>query len=291
VLEASHRKMKPLAVFLAPRADEGLALLEENGVAGFRTPETCADAIHAYLAWCAPAVREAVRPGELAKAALLARCFRQQRLNERDSCALFAALGIPVAKSAVLSVDETGDAGVEGKAAVKILSADIPHKTEAGLVRLGVPAADVRKEAEALMTRARAAYAQARIDGVMVQQMEEGLTEVIIGYRLDPEVGPVVLLGAGGITAGLGGGHCVRCAPVSLVTAERMIGEVAELAVIRGYRNLPRGDCSALARAIRQLSLLAALDARVVSEAEINPLIVKREGEGVVAVDGLVVFA
>ena len=70
-----------------------------------------------------------------------------------------------------------------------------------------------------------------------------------------------------------------------------MIEEVRDLAVLRGYRNLPRGDCAALARAIRALSLLALIEARKVSEAEINPLIVKREGEGVVAVDGLVVFA
>jgi succinyl-CoA synthetase beta subunit len=70
-----------------------------------------------------------------------------------------------------------------------------------------------------------------------------------------------------------------------------MIAEVRDLAVLRGYRNLPRGDCAALARAIRALSLLALIEARKVSEAEINPLIVKREGEGVVAVDGLVAFA
>jgi len=128
---------------------------------------------------------------------------------------------------------------------------------------------------------------------VLVQRMERGLVEVIIGYRRDPEVGPVVMLGVGGVAAELKGGqgHCVRLAPVSLDEATAMIGEVGELAVLGGYRNLPRGDCAALARAIRAVSLLALLGTRKVAEAEINPLIVKPEGRGVVAVDGLVVFS
>jgi len=124
-----------------------------------------------------------------------------------------------------------------------------------------------------------------------VQRMERGIAEVIIGYRRDPEVGPVVLLGAGGTVAELKHSYCVRIAPVTVDQAQAMIDEVRELAVLRGYRNLPRADCAALANSIRALSLLALLDARAVSEAEINPLIVKEEGQGVVAVDGLVVFA
>jgi acetate---CoA ligase (ADP-forming) len=98
------------------------------------------------------------------------------------------------------------------------------------------------------------------------------------------------MLGAGGIAAELRRSFCVRLAPVGLEEAAAMIEEVRDLAVLRGYRGLPRGDCAALARAIRALSLLASLEGRKVSEAEINPLIVKAEGQGVVAVDGLVVF-
>jgi hypothetical protein len=141
-----------------------------------------------------------------------------------------------------------------------------------------------------LLEEARVRLPEARIDGVLVQRMEAGIAEVIIGYRRDPEVGPVVLLGAGGIAAELRQDYCVRLAPVSLEHARSMVDEVRDLALLRGYRNLPRGDCAALAQALRKLSLLALLDERIVSEAEINPLIVRREGEGVVAVDGLVVF-
>jgi hypothetical protein len=93
------------------------------------------------------------------------------------------------------------------------------------------------------------------------------------------------------VAAELKRSYCVRLAPVSLETATEMIDEVPELAVLRGFRNLPRGDCAALARAIRAMSLLANLTARVVAEAEVNPLIVKREGDGVVAVDALITLA
>jgi len=81
----------------------------------------------------------------------------------------------------------------------------------------------------------------------------------------------------------------VRLAPASLESAQEMIGKVAELAILRGYRNLPRGDTAALAHAIRALSLLACIADTGIAEAEINPLIVRAEGHGVVAVDGLVV--
>jgi acyl-CoA synthetase (NDP forming) len=289
VLKATSRERKPLAVFLAPRADEALALLEENGIAGFRTPESCADAVHAYLEWRAPAARAQPAAGETARAAALIAGANDARLNERDSLALFSLLGIPAAEScAWAGAGKWADPG--GEVAVKILSADIAHKTEAGMVRLGVPAAVARREADSLLEDARRRFPEARIDGVLIQRMESGLAELIIGYRLDPEVGPVILLGAGGTAAELKRGHSVRLAPVSLEAAAAMIEEVRELAILRGYRSLPRGDCAALARAIRALSLLAVVDARKVAEAEINPLIVRREGEGVVAVDGLVVF-
>jgi hypothetical protein len=115
--------------------------------------------------------------------------------------------------------------------------------------------------------------------------MEKGLAEAIVGYRNDPVVGPIVLVGAGGVLAELYRDFAIRTAPVSEEEARAMIEEVKGLAPIRGYRNLPRGDIDALSKAIVQISRLASIEG--ISEAEINPLIVK--ATGVVAVDGLVV--
>lgn len=264
----------PLAVFAAPQADAALALFEAHGIAGFRTPESCADAIHAYLDWRAPAALEGA-----AVAPLPARA----RLNEHEACEVFAGLGITPPGSRVLHAP-ADSASMEGPLALKILSPDILHKTDAGLVRLNVATAEIAATVADLLARAEAAFPAARIDGVLAAPMHKGLAEVILGYRRDPEVGPVVLLGMGGVLAELKRSITARIAPVSLDEAHSMIADLPELRLLRGFRNLPRGDVAALALAIRALSFLATSDA---SEAEINPLIIKPEGQGVVALDGL----
>ena len=293
VFAAKRRDRKPLAVFLAPRADDGLLALQQNGIAGFRTPESCADAVNAFLNWRAPVPQEQSPEIELQQAETLAAAARGTHLNEHAACALFAALGIPQAQSWIVAeAAQCAGRGFEFPVAVKILSPDIAHKTDAGMVELDVASgANLRAAVQRMLNRARDGFPQARIDGVLVQRMERGLAEVIVGYRRDPEVGPIVMLGAGGVTAEIRRSYCVRLAPVNLAVAAEMVEEVSELAVLRGFRNLPRGDCVALARAIRAMSLLACLKTRVVTEAEINPLLVKRQGGGVVAVDGLVVFS
>jgi hypothetical protein len=121
---------------------------------------------------------------------------------------------------------------------------------------------------------------------LLVQGMESGLAEAIVGYRNDPVFGPLVLVGAGGVLAELYKDSAIRCAPVSAAEAEAMIAEVKGLAPICGYRNLPRGDVASLARVVSQVSSLALVPE--VSEAEINPLLVR--SEGVVAVDALVAY-
>jgi acyl-CoA synthetase (NDP forming) len=287
VLSAGPRSAKPLGVFLAPRADNALVQLQENGVPSFRTPESCADAVNAYLNWQIPGERP--EGGDESDAvARVATRFSGKRLSELQASELFAALGI---RTAVHRVFKRGSEGVDldARCALKLISPDILHKTDAGMVKLNVPADAIGTEAERMLQDAKRRFPNAKIDGVLVQRMESGLAEVIIGFRNDPEVGPVVLLGMGGIAAELRKSISVRIAPVTLETARNMIEDIRELELLRGFRNLPRGDCEALTAAIRSISLLANVE-RKVSDAEINPLIVKEEGHGVVAVDGLVVF-
>jgi hypothetical protein len=141
----------------------------------------------------------------------------------------------------------------------------------------------VRDQAE-FMEKARTL----RSAQVLVQKMESGLAEAIVGYRDDPLVGPLVLVGAGGILAEVYKDFVLRLAPVSVEEAEEMIGQVKGLAVIRGFRNLPRGDVRALAQAVSAMSRLALVPGRPVAEAECNPVIVKPSGA--VAVDSLIVM-
>ena len=287
ILEAT-RSGKPLAVFCAPQADASLALLAEAGIAGFRTPEACADAIRAWRDWSAPHSPPAPDARRLASARAL--LGKKARLNESEACRAFGALGVPAAQSETITSPEQA-IKLEFPVVAKILSPDIAHKTDAGGVVVNVASADdLKRAAAAILQRVRATHPEARLNGILVQRMEKGLAEVILGYRRDPQVGPVVVLGVGGVLAEIYRDFAVRLAPVTEVDAARMIEAVKGLAVIRGYRGSARGDTVALARAVAAFSQLAHLEPRV-AEAEINPLIVKPGGQGVVAVDGLLVLA
>jgi acyl-CoA synthetase (NDP forming) len=282
----AERHGKPLASFAAPHAEASLKLLADAGIAGFRTPESCADAIRAWRDWAAPVEQPAADTKRLETARALLTDAGSQ-LDEYRSGRIFESLGVPRAATEVIASPEQ-QARVPYPVVAKILSPDILHKTDAGGVVLNIGGAEaLRAAARDILTRVRSKHPQAKIEGILVQRMEKGIAELILGYKRDPQVGPVVVLGIGGVLAEIYHDFAVRLAPVSVEGAARMIDEVKGLAVIRGYRGMPRGDLAALALAVSAFSQIAFIDS--VAEAEINPLIVRREGEGVVAVDGLIV--
>jgi acyl-CoA synthetase (NDP forming) len=282
---------KPFAVALTPAAEKSLALLTAAGVPAFRHPESCAEAMALCLLRPTPQPEPTLpQPSAAAREAL--RAGRASGFDERRATALFAALGVPMAKSmnvpdarrVAAAVDEVG-----APVALKILSADIAHKTEAGGVALGLPDGQTAAVAAREMEKRVKAHAPgAKLDGFLVQKMERGLAEVILGFRRDALVGPTITVGLGGVLAEIYKDAATRLAPVDEAEALEMITEVKGLATIRGYRNLPRGDVIELARAISAFSALAHSAFAEVAEAEINPLLVK--GDGVVGVDGLVVL-
>jgi acyl-CoA synthetase (NDP forming) len=293
---------RPLAVFLTPSAEESFRLLQREGVAAFRTPETCADAVRAYLDWQAP--REVQH--EMVDTSALSAILRANGPGLLDAGAagrLVDALGITRPETRVLPPDVAGWsdavlASMRYPVVAKIVSPDLAHKTEAGGVTLDIrsPAA-LREAAVCMLQRIACHQPAARLDGVEVQHMEHGLMEVLIGYRRDAHVGPTITVSVGGILTELYRDFATRLAPVSTAGALAMVQEVRALAAIRGFRNLPRGDVDALAAAIVALSRLALVADPLVMEAEMNPVIVKpavdRMGEpgGVVAVDALVIRA
>jgi acyl-CoA synthetase (NDP forming) len=254
---------KALAVFVAPEAPASLALLAQEGVAAFRTPEACADALAAFLSWRVPQERPRV-----------------------EAAPSLEDLGIPKAPSQRLHTPDE-PITVAFPVAIKIDSPDIEHKTEVGGVELGLRNAEEAAAAgKRILERVRAARPQARIDGLVASSMQTGLGEAILGYRVDAQAGPLVLVGAGGTLAELYRDFALRLAPVSVEEAREMVAEVRGFAPLRGYRNAPRGDLEALAQAVAAFSRLAARPE--IAEAEINPLLVK--AEGVVGVDALLVL-
>jgi acyl-CoA synthetase (NDP forming) len=275
---------RPLAAFIVPEAPEALAMLSRAGVPNFRTPEACADAIAAALS------RQPPRPLSARSAAPAASSGRM--LDELAAGALLDRLGIARAPSVALEVGiaEAPPLPFAYPVAVKALCAEIAHKTDVGGVALDVA------DGEALLAAIQKIAAtvaerrpDARIARVLVQPMVSGLGEVLLGYRVDRDVGALIMVAAGGVLTEIARDRSLRVAPVDLATAHEMIAEVRSLTALAGYRGRPAGDLDALAHAIVALSRLAG-DASI-AEAEINPLIVRPAGEGVVAVDALVKLA
>jgi len=286
IAEQKNGPGKPLAVFCVPEAGESLAALTAAGIAGFRTPESCADAVAAYLNWSAP-----IKAPTAELPASLKTLFTGPRLDEAASLQVFEALGVSCAPRHVMADGDAPTPGLIYPVAAKVLSADIAHKTEAGGVVLNITDdAALKRAAAKILQNASAANPDADIAGVLVQEMQTGLAEVLLGYRRDAVAGPVVVLGVGGVLTEIYQDAAVRVAPVDIETAREMIAEVRGLAPIRGYRGQANGDLEALAAAVVAVSSLALAEDLRVLEAEINPLIVKAEGLGVVAVDGLVLL-
>jgi len=125
-------------------------------------------------------------------------------------------------------------------------------------------------------------------DRVMVQAMARGLGEALVGYRVDEQVGPIVMVAAGGVLTEIYRDRAIRLAPVDLETAREMVAEVKAFRALEGYRGRPAGDLEALAAAVAALSRLATDEEAKVMEAELNPVMVLERGRGVVAVDALV---
>jgi len=275
---------RPLAAFLVPDAPQALAMLSRAGVPNFRTPEACADAIAAALS------RQPPRPLPARTAATAA--SSGPILDELAAGALLDRLGIARAPSVALEVDvaRAPPLPFAYPVAVKVLCAEIAHKTDVGGVALGVADGDallaaIRKIAATVAERSPGA----RVARVLVQPMVSGLGEVLLGYRVDRDVGALIMVAAGGVLTEIARDRSLRLAPIDLATAHEMIAEVRSLTALADYRGRPAGDLEALAHAIVALSRLA--DDASIAEAEINPLIVRPAGEGVVAVDALVKLA
>jgi len=166
----------------------------------------------------------------------------------------------------------------------KALSANLAHKSDAGGVVLNVADGAALVSACQRIRTNVAAHGYS-ITRVLVQPMVIGIGEVLIGYRVDPDVGPLIMVAMGGIFTEIYRDRSLRLAPVDLAAAREMIAEVRGLATFKGFRGKPAGDLDALAQAIVALSQMAENTA--VIEAEINPLIVRTAGDGVVAVDAV----
>ncbi len=209
-------------------------------------------------------------------------------LSYADTERLFTQFGVPLAEAAVTHSPQEAAAAAERlgyPVAVKISSPDLPHRSDIGGVALGLAG---RSDVEAAYDRVLASAGGAQVEGVIVQKMAQGGVEMILGVSVDPEVGPLVLLGLGGIFVEIFGDVAMRPAPLSERDVDEMLAELRGLPLLTGARGRPKADLPALRQMVLAVSDMAVALGGDLAELDLNPVMVLPEGQGVAAVDALV---
>ena len=296
---ASHTA-KPVFIAWSAReavAPEAYAALDAARIPHYRSPVRCGRAL-AALSGYAEALRRHDAGRDEAPLQLSVETARATMsgatadICEHAAKQLLARYGIPVTREELVTSGKNALAvarRIGYPVALKVQSPDIPHKTEAGAVKLGVVSdAQLAEAYDELLTNARAYKPGARIEGVLVAEMAPNGIEAILGAVNDPLFGPAVMFGLGGIFAEVLKDVAFRLAPLTPSEARRMIEEIRGYPVLAGGRGRAVADVDALADALVRLSAAAVDLGENFAELDLNPVFVYEKGRGLKAVDALI---
>ncbi|WP_180000860.1 acetate--CoA ligase family protein [Acinetobacter sp. YH12255] len=217
----------------------------------------------------------------------------QKALSEHEAKAILSKAGVtftpeilvPVGQDPAVAADQIGYPLV-----MKIASADLPHKTEVGGVKLNLKNVQhVQQEMSSMVAHVRQQAPDALLDGVILSPMIQGGTETIVGVFTDPSLGPVVMFGLGGVFVEVLKDVTFRVAPFNTQEAHRMIREIKGFAMLEGVRGGAPSDINALAQMLSDLSQFAYVNQGQYESIDLNPVLVFPEGEGLMALDALIV--
>lgn len=278
--------------------------LREAGIPEYGSPESAVQAIgHLWtfqrnqrLLMETPSVRAEHPHDRAAARGIVERAMASGRplLSEIEAKLVLGGYGIPVVETVCAVTPEDAAAAavkLNFPVALKILSPDITHKTDAGGVALNLKSAEaVKAAAEAMQLRVRAARPNARIEGFTVQQMAQrpGAQELICGIADDPVFGPVILFGQGGVAVEAVADKAIALPPLNPLLAADLISRTRVFRLLKGYRDRPAADIDAVTGVLLALQDLAA-DCPEIAELDINPL--WADQNGVLALDARVRLA
>lgn len=218
----------------------------------------------------------------------------RDRLSEHEAKQVLQAYGIPVTLERVVQTDDElakVTKSFNWPVVLKIDSPDILHKTEAGLVRLNCENLQQARVAfSEIMEGARKYNAQARLNGVLVQEMVKDCTECIIGMKKDKQFGPAIAFGLGGIFVEVFEDVALRVAPLTEKDAAQMIRETKGYKILAGTRGRPKADVAAVEDILLKVSRMSLELEDYLAEIDINPLMVGPDGVGAKAVDALMLL-
>jgi acyl-CoA synthetase (NDP forming) len=247
-------------------------------------------AISRYVTWSTrpaqPPIAGSAREGSQSKSGL-DRVPSHRLAAEHEARDILRSYGVVGPREQFSSsVDGTVAAAIEigFPVVLKGLVENMVHKSDAGLVKVGlVSAEDVRRAADAMLKSV--ANLSSKFLGFLVQQKVSSLAEILVGARVDADFGPLIVVGAGGVQVELYKDVAIRLAPISEETASEAIASTKIMQLLSGFRSRPAGDIQAVARTMSALSRFIAEFSDRISEIEINPLAVMEKGQGCIALD------
>jgi acetyltransferase len=296
---AGNVDMPVVAAFVGGKdCRQGIDILRRAGIPNYESPDRAMRALSGMVQYTRMNARRDEEPpvvveGDKERVRRLLDGIRAQdraALSEDEGKQILRAYGIPVpveivakdTKEAVEAADRIGYPVV-----MKIASPDIAHKTDVGGVAVGVAnAEEVKKQFSLIVSRSKNKMPDARIDGVVICQMMSG-REVIIGMVRDPQFGPVITFGLGGIFVEIMKDVTQRIAPLTEAQVTKMISSIRAFPILSGARGRKPADIKSLKNVIYRVAQIS-LDFPEISELEINPVMVADEGKGCGAVDALV---
>ncbi|MGE0557328.1 MAG: acetate--CoA ligase family protein [Burkholderiales bacterium] len=300
IVAVAAKTDKPIFISWSARdvvAPEAYGALDAALIPHYKSPVRCGRAL-AAVSWYAEArrrneVQKNDEPPVIHKPAALAMLKgKTGDVAEYAAKQVLAEYGIPVTQETLATSRDAAVAAARKigfPVVMKVQSANISHKTEAKAVKLNVAdAAGVAAAYDEILKNARAYKADARIDGVLVQEMVGGGIEAIVGITNDALFGPAVMFGLGGIFAEVMKDVSFRLAPITPAIAREMVEEIKGYPVLAGARGKPPADLDALVDTLVKLSALAMDLKDHVGELDINPLLVMPKGQGVKAADALI---
>lgn len=212
--------------------------------------------------------------------------------SEHESKSMLQRYGLPVTKESLVNDEESllraADA-IGYPVVLKVDSADLPHKTEAGAVKLNVSRDQLVDAYGEILSNVRNYDPNAKINGVLVQEMLPPGMEVIVGVNRDEQFGPMILVGLGGILVEVFKDVAIRLAPLTKQEALEMIESLRAAPLFHGYRGGPELDVDALANLLVNVSKFAFENSDEVLELDMNPVFVYPKGQGVRIADALLV--
>ncbi|QKY21819.1 acetate--CoA ligase family protein (plasmid) [Halolamina sp. CBA1230] len=286
--QADHDKPIVACLMGGQRAEPAAEILGEAGIPNYFDPARAVDSLDALAVQRDVESRTYEAPAsfdvdeERAREILTDAADRGATRLGVEAMDLLDAYGLPTPDSAIVddpAAAESAAESIAGDVVMKIVSPDILHKSDIGGVAVGVAQADVADTYETLVTRARNYQPDATLLGVQVQEMvdTEAGTETILGMNRDPQFGPLLLFGLGGIFVEVLEDTSVRIAPVSDREAGEMVDELDSAPLLRGARGRQSADEAAIREAIGRLSQLVT-DFDAILELDVNPLLATADG-------------